>query len=413
MKEDEVANIIKLVNNFNEEYWNSDIDCISIIDDLRLSTNLHETAHSRLLYKFLFAGKSCAFPFLKNFIEIVFPEKQFDEINSSKVKVHKEKINIDVLIEIGNKFIIIENKVNHARDQNRQIETYYEKVKENYCKEDENIYVIYLTRFDSDPEPSIDSLPIEIRNRLGKRYKKISYEKDISEWLVKCINFGNNETWKNKESINAALVQYKIFIDNMLNPYKNDNTMIEIIEKSLEIVDESDLCKQIERVENYKDDIDTIYDKLSKYAAIKVVQKLKEKKIESKAYNNDKIIFRVRVPFLDEAFTGIANIHKKNDGGYWYGLKIENQGGKHCLIKWKDGQFLPVNKKKENQLQDKIVTDKYHLADKDQINGISKEVYYYLNDIEHPVYMYWKYCDSIIQLIGDIEDYVKRIEMIK
>ena len=44
--------IKSILQNFNAFYWNSEmVNNISLINDLRLSTNIHETAHSRILYK--------------------------------------------------------------------------------------------------------------------------------------------------------------------------------------------------------------------------------------------------------------------------------------------------------------------------------------------------------------------------
>lgn len=61
-----------LLENFNKFYWNSDmVNNISLINELRLSTNIHETAHSRILYKLLYAHNQESRQFLKLFLESV------------------------------------------------------------------------------------------------------------------------------------------------------------------------------------------------------------------------------------------------------------------------------------------------------------------------------------------------------
>ena len=61
-----------ILQKFNEFYWNSEmVNNISLINDLRLSTNIHETAHSRILYKLLCAHGKEKHQFLKMFLESV------------------------------------------------------------------------------------------------------------------------------------------------------------------------------------------------------------------------------------------------------------------------------------------------------------------------------------------------------
>jgi hypothetical protein len=45
--------ITNLLDQYQNWYWNSDFDDINLIEDLRLNTNVHETAHSRILFKLL------------------------------------------------------------------------------------------------------------------------------------------------------------------------------------------------------------------------------------------------------------------------------------------------------------------------------------------------------------------------
>lgn len=132
--------IKSILQNFNAFYWNSEmVNNISLINDLRLSTNIHETAHSRILYKLLCAHGKEKHQFLNMFLESVGLDI---ELNINKVEIKVESEYIDVLIYDGVKYIIVENKVNHACDQDRQLVRYIDQLS------DKDIYVFYLVRSD-------------------------------------------------------------------------------------------------------------------------------------------------------------------------------------------------------------------------------------------------------------------------
>ena len=177
------------------------VNNISLINDLRLSTNIHETAHSRILYKLLCAHGKEKHQFLKRFLESVGLDIELD-INKVEIKVESE--HIDVLIYDGVKYIIVENKVNHACDQDRQLVRYIDSLNSK------DIYVLYLVRSDNDKDPSENSLPAEIRQELEEngKYKKISYQTHIFNWLRKC-----KETDTDNELLKSALVQYCNYIE--------------------------------------------------------------------------------------------------------------------------------------------------------------------------------------------------------
>ena len=194
--------IKSMLKNFNEFYWNSEmVNNISLINDLRLSTNIHETAHSRILYKLLCAHGKEKHQFLKMFLESVGLKLDID-----KAEIKVEYKHIDVLIYDGTRYVIIENKVNHACDQDRQIETY---IRSLYGKD---VYVLYLVRSDNDKDPSEDSLSTERRQELVKdgKYKKISYQTHILNWLREC-----KDTDFDHELLKSALVQYCNYIEEL------------------------------------------------------------------------------------------------------------------------------------------------------------------------------------------------------
>ena len=245
--------IKSMLKNFNEFYWNSEmVNNISLINDLRLSTNIHETAHSRILYKLLCAHGKEKHQFLKMFLESVGLKLDID-----KAVIKVEYKHIDVLIYDGTRYVIIENKVNHACDQDRQIETY---IRSLYGKD---VYVLYLVRSDNDKDPSEDSLSTERRQELVKdgKYKKISYQTHILDWLRKCEKETNNEN----VILKSALVQYCNYIEELF--------------KGMEIMNDKDIENFEKEVLGFSATKDSIVDPVA------LVEKIDETKQTMKILN--------------------------------------------------------------------------------------------------------------------------------
>lgn len=110
------------------------------------------------------------------------------------IKNKNDKGNIDITIksdDIENKFaIILENKWGSGDSCPDQLFKYYRNFKDPKGKAytDENLLVIYLTKFGNDPV-WIENKDFKtfILNNKGINYFAISYETTIYEWLIKCI----------------------------------------------------------------------------------------------------------------------------------------------------------------------------------------------------------------------------------
>lgn len=238
-----------ILQNFNEFYWNSEmVNNISLINDLRLSTNIHETAHSRILYKLLCAHGKEKHQFLKMFLESVGLNIELD-IDKAEIKVESE--HIDVLIHDCQKYIIIENKVNHACDQDRQLVSYIESLN------GKDVYVLYLVRSNNDKDPSENSLPTARRLGLEKKgkYKKISYQTHILNWLHKC-----KETDIDNELLKSALIQYCNYIEELF--------------KGIEIMNDKDIENFEKEVLDFSATMDPIVNPL---ALVEKTDELKQK----------------------------------------------------------------------------------------------------------------------------------------
>ena len=147
--------------------------------------NIFEIEHSKILFRLLNYTKNKEHYLLASFLKKLkndYPRFSFSEVYS-KYNLELEKSNIDLLIETSDgKAIIIENKINNAIDQEKQIERYVEVCKKLKYKE-ENIYIIYLTR--SGGLPSSGSFNIEQIKQFGDRFISISYSDFIHGWLTK------------------------------------------------------------------------------------------------------------------------------------------------------------------------------------------------------------------------------------
>ena len=116
-----------------------------------------------------------------------------------KTKTHGGRI--DIIIEDGNRAIIIENKI-YAEDQENQLLRYYNYGKENY---NDDFKLIYLTlEGDNADKKSLGGKDII--------YIEMSYIKDISEWLEKCIEIANE-----KPLAKAVIIQYRELIKQITN----------------------------------------------------------------------------------------------------------------------------------------------------------------------------------------------------
>lgn len=141
-------------------------------------------------------------------------------IDTSRTTVFKEFKHIDIYISDGKKHIILENKV-YANDQPTQIARYIKAI-QNKDTEDEDIYVLYL--HPDGKLPDNQSFGDYHARLLGEnssiKFKVISYDKEILEWIDKCKNEVSNIT-----DLNVFLSQYKDVIEMIYNRYKRIDEM--------------------------------------------------------------------------------------------------------------------------------------------------------------------------------------------
>ena len=143
--------------------------------------NPREPKHSELLRFFIDPTEphGCGVFMLRRFFDAVGLDLPVDKKSIVLAEVSK----IDLLIEGQNEgdryAVIIENKINEAEDQKKQLKRYVDKI----SKEDidpKNIYVLYMP-LTAEKHPTADSLG-NIQE-CGVHYKHVTFENEIVKWL--------------------------------------------------------------------------------------------------------------------------------------------------------------------------------------------------------------------------------------
>ena len=153
----------------------------------------NENAHTRILVKLLrYNHNDGNLEFAKSFVRKFVPE-----VDVQAPEVWEQIDYEDALIgERGRYAVVIENKINWAVDQNRQLERYIEAARNRLNVSEEQIYVIYLTD-NGIKSPSENSLTDKAKEVLGitaatdgrlgnetnGRLIKLNYRDDILPWL--------------------------------------------------------------------------------------------------------------------------------------------------------------------------------------------------------------------------------------
>lgn len=389
--------IKSILQNFNAFYWNSEmVNNISLINDLRLSTNIHETAHSRILYKLLCAHGKEKHQFLKMFLESVGLDIELD-INKVEIKVESE--HIDVLIYDGVKYIIVENKVNHACDQDRQLVRYIDSLNSK------DIYVLYLVRSDNDKDPSENSLPAEIRQELEEngKYKKISYQTHILNWLHKC-----KETDIDNELLKSALVQYCNYIEELFKGFEiMDKKDIENFEKEVldfsatmdSIVNPVALVEKTDELKQKMKTLNEVIESYENYLCERYLEYFKEKTqiTEYRLNSSRQIEFCIQINGANVQFIYDFLKHYQY---VWFGAK-------YPLKRWNGEEFDSNTSKDIKKIIEGNLMDGYGLDKGDNYAKCVKDDFKnFYSDKDY----FCKYCKDNKTAVEEIKKYKEKIK---
>ncbi len=179
---------------------------------------LKETGHSLILADML------RHPGIqKSFLE------KFLNVQHEEMKVTAETNRVDVALKGADMFVIVENKVNGAEEQQRQVYRYVHSIGiDKYGYSLSQIYVVYLNPFNRSL-PSKFSLCDEktgknVFDEIGKdHYIVLSYKYDVTDWLRKISIEG-------EPHISSALDQYVDYLENKFHTSLKDKIMNEEIQ---------------------------------------------------------------------------------------------------------------------------------------------------------------------------------------
>lgn len=264
----------------------------------------------------------------------------------------------------------------------------------------------------SDPDPSESSLPKDLKESLGKRYKKISYEKEIREWLRISEEYFVRWIKVRKEKLNnidkvknyySALVQYLFYVDSMFKENSEEiNIMIDNINKALGIEKATDSFEEVKR---YIEPTRDFLSKLENYFVSVVLEQLRKapNPVDCQAKDRKKVEFAI--PYKNgQKFLGVANVDPIDDDAYWFAIGKAEE--KNCAILWEDGRAIDDNKtiieSFENAFENGLNAKKVN-----KVDARDFDAYHTYSDTDS--YPYWKYCSSIKNLIGEIKKFVQYI----
>lgn len=217
---------------------------------------LKETAHSIILHDLLHHPVILS-SFLEEIVGVDGATFSVDEIS------YPDQNRIDLSLANRSKFLILENKVNAAQEQEGQIYRYYSLAKDlgyNY----EDIIILYLNPYSSQP-PSIYS---RSKDGLGKEgevttipIEKIivrDFKHDILNWLRK-LEKQINPRKRNEPYLSSAICQYIDYLEDyfeLKDIYKELHKMTKKQIKDIFSLDESlPLESQIEFLNDKKESL--------------------------------------------------------------------------------------------------------------------------------------------------------------
>ena len=275
------------VNKIVEHYISSRPFRLNVIE-AACHGRFKETGHSMVLAEML-RHPIIQASFLETFLGL-----KYDHL-----EVAAETDRVDVSLKGDGIFIIVENKINGAVEQDSQVYRYVHEIgMEKYGYALSQIYVIYL-----NPTNRTSPTDFSLCDKNGKHnafkelgcehYIVLSYKDDITNWL-------GNLTIDNEPLIQSALEQYIDFLESKFNTSLLDkamnNEIKELILKELQIADKS-RGEQIAVLENQRDKTEDLLNhlnslvvELKKAASLKMIrewQKQIEQQLKIKLAQDD------------------------------------------------------------------------------------------------------------------------------
>ena len=258
MNEQELSDLLDFAKEFSITKENEKQKLpfhLNLIDQL----HINENAHSRILMHLLrYQDKERKYVFLSSLIELICKKKQKEGFRFVLESIQNpsfthDKENIDLWVRDENYAIIFENKVYNAVDQEAQLCRYIDKTNKRYKLE--NIFVIYLPKYDKEPDRQSWG---NFEESFRPRYAKLSYYYDILPWLKDNVR----PRIEDKELfLQTAIIQYIDYLEGLFKKREIDKTMNmelnKLIEQHFKLTDKSakDKIQTIQKSAQEMDDL--------------------------------------------------------------------------------------------------------------------------------------------------------------
>ena len=277
-----------------------------------------ETGHSLVLANML-KHPDIQASFLKFFLGI--SHEYMDEVTP-------EKDRIDVALKGKDIFVIVENKVNGAKEERSQVYRYVHNIGEDtYNFKLPQIYVVYLNPADLTP-PSDYSLCDENKENnvfkaLNKSHYTVkSYKYDVTNWLRK-ISVGN------EPHISSALDQYIDFLEQKFHTSPLDKKMNDevrnFILKELHVEDKpykekiAALDNQLDKVEELENAINDLKAEL-RYKLMREWQSNVEQELNKKMDSDD---HSFSIHLRDNVKLGVWDGYDEQNHNPYWGFELD------------------------------------------------------------------------------------------
>ena len=294
------------------------LNSFNIFSILRKS-NDEVNLHSQFIYELL--NPKGSHQQGSKFLELFLKEVSI-ELPRLNIAIFKEKFNIDILIESKPLSIIIENKID-TQDHSNQLSSYLDVIKNRGYK-DKDIYLIYLTLFEEEPN----------EKAMRDRVINITYSQHIRSWIENSI----------KEvallpTLRETLVQYLNLINQLTHQSYHKGFILEVKDFLLK-----------------KNNLKTILD---------IEASIIEAKIEIQALFWKELINQL-IPYYNFQFSNYNNdkninesinrYYKKQKNRKEYGYEYKVDENLYFFIEIKNNiyygfYFLDEEKRKESQIE--------------------------------------------------------------
>ena len=217
-------------NNFEENY---PFNIFELISDIYYRENFHSDIIAQLLRNEII---------LKNFLDFIGVDKSKYE----NYEVEREESKIDILIKTEKNCVIVENKLNWAKDMPEQLFRYYGICKDNYGLEVDKIVYLSPNSWKQPEEQSIKEIPKELIKTI------IGYDGENNDFYTMVLQ-KSLEEMNNKESKEwRLLLEHYLKILRQTGETKMDKLTKEFYDK---IVNDGKEYEKIELIATMYNDL--------------------------------------------------------------------------------------------------------------------------------------------------------------